>query len=199
MSLVSICRGLALNVGMKTPDVIATSSTREWLEAMQFANEAGEELARRVDWGALHTTATLSGTGTEAGHDLGADFARLSRGIAVTSGGGIVRPLTRAEWANLVPVAGVPRYFLLEGQILSLWPFLAIGQTATVSAQSKAWASTGRTMSTDAAFPLIDEELLLKGLIARWRRQKGMDYADVEAEYEAAIADFAGFDDRSRL
>ena len=50
---------------------------------------------------------------------------------------------------------------------------------------------------TDTA--LIDEELLLKCLIVRWRRQKGMDYADHEAEYEAALKSYAGFDDGGRL
>ena len=46
---------------------------------------------------------------------------------------------------------------------------------------------------------LIDENLFAKGLIVRWRRQKGMEYADHEAEYEAALMDIARFNDRSRV
>ena len=47
--------------------------------------------------------------------------------------------------------------------------------------------------------PLVDEDLFAKALIVRWRRQKGMSFADEEAEYEAALQDFARFNDRSRF
>ena len=46
---------------------------------------------------------------------------------------------------------------------------------------------------------LVDEGLFIKGLIVRWRRQKQMDVADYEAEYEAAMSDFARFNDRTRF
>ncbi len=200
MSLLTICTALANNVGIAAPDVVASSPLRQWAEAMQFANEAGEELARRVDWGQLQSLATLTGDGTNKVHDLPAMFARLNNGISVLVGTAIVRPLTRAEWSRLVPTEGIPRYYLLEGQKIKFWPYLANGVTASAGYQSLAWCSNGTgAFAADTDTALIDEWLLTKGLIVRWRRQKGAPYADQEAEYEATLADLARFNDRARF
>jgi hypothetical protein len=200
MTLLTIAQGLAKNVGMQEPTSVVGSTLREWQEALQFANETGEELARRVDWGALQVSTTLTGDGTNLVHSLPAGFARVSKGAAVRSGTSSLRPLSRAEWGTLTPTVGTPRYFLLEGDDMTLFPYLANLATVTVSYQTKYWTSAGAAAFTaDDQTSLIDEELFLKGLIARWRRQKGMDFADYEAEYEAALMDFATFDDRSRF
>jgi len=200
MTLITIAQGLAKNVGMQSPTSVVGNSAREWIEALQFANETGEELARRVDWGALQGTTTLTGDGTNKVHALPAGFARLSPGITIKAGTAIVRPLSRAEWNALTAVEGTPRYFLLEGTEVTLWPFLANAATASASYQSKLWTSAGaEAFTADDQTSLIDEDLLLKGLVVRWRRQKGMPYQDEEAEYEAALKDFAGFDDRGRF
>lgn len=198
MSLLTICQKLALNVGLETPSQVINGD-RDMQEARQFCDEAGEELARRVDWGDLTATATLTGDGTNLKHTLPATFSRLVRGVCVTASGNVVRPLSRAEWASLTPTEGAPRYFLLEDDSITLWPYLANGSTATVTYQSNAWCSNGTGQwSADDQTSLIDESLMLKGLIARWRRQKGMPYQDEEAEYEAAIEQYAMFDDRGR-
>jgi hypothetical protein len=200
MTLLTIAQGLAKNVGMQEPTSLVGSTLREWQEALQFANETGEELARRVDWGQLQASTTLIGDGTNLVHSLPAGFSRVSKGAAVRSGTSSLRPLSRAEWGTLTPVEGTPRYFLLEGDDLTLFPYLANLATVTVSYQTKYWTSGGAAAFTaDDQTSLIDEELFLKGLIARWRRQKGMDFADYEAEYEASLMDFATFDDRARF
>jgi hypothetical protein len=199
LTLLTIAAGLAKNVGLNVPDAVISSPDRQWVEAAQFANETGEELARRVDWGQLQSTATLTGTGAAVAHALPSDFSRMNAGIAITASGAIVRPLTRAEWSNLTPVEGVPRYFLLEGNTVQLWPYLANAATASVQYQSKNWCSAGAEFVADTDTVLVDESLFVKGLVVRWRRQKQMDYADMEAEYEAALADLARFNDRSRL
>ena len=199
MTLLTIAQGLARNVGMQVPTSVTANTAREWQEALQFANETGEELARRVDWGTLQRTATLIGDGTDKIHTLPAGFSRLNRGVAVRAGG-IVRPLSRAEWNALTPVVGAPRYFLLEGDSITFWPYLADAATATVEYQTKNWTLAGNAFFIDDdGEPLFSEDLFLKGLIARWRRQKGMPYQDEEAEYEASLADFAGFDDAGRF
>lgn len=200
MTLLSITNSLARNVGLEETTQVIGSNRRELEEVVDYCNKVGEELARRVDFGALHEAVTLTGDATNKKFDLGTNFSRISSGIAVTYSTSVVRPLTQAEWASLVPVVGSPRYFLLEGNKLTLWPYLTDGAFVTVQTQSKAWCSNGTAAwSADDETSLIDEALMLKGLIVRWRRQKGMDYADYEAEFEADLADIARFDDRSRL
>ena len=200
MTLLTIAQGLAKNVGMQSPTSVVGSTMREWQEALQFANETGEELARRVDWGALQASTTLTGDGTNKIHALPAGFSRLSKGVTIRTSTSLLRPLSRAEWGTLTVVQGTPRYFLLEGSEVTLFPYLANAATVTASYQTMYWTIAGADAFTaDDQTSLIDEDLFLKGLIARWRRQKGMDYADFEAEYEAALQDFAMFNDRSRF
>lgn len=199
MSLLTIIQALSKNVGMQVQTSVVGNAAREMVEALEFANESGEELARRVDWGVLHQSATLTGDGTNAAIALPSDLARLNSGVCVRSGGATVRPLTRAEWNALTPVEGTPRYFLLDGKTLRLWPYLAGGATVAIEYQSKNWTASGAAFMSDGEAALINEDLLQKGLFVRWRRQKGMPYQDEEAEYEAALNDFAGFNDRSRF
>lgn len=191
MTLLTIAQGAALNVGMSVPDVVFASPDREWQELVQVANETGAELARRVQWGDLTRTEALTGPGP-----MPDDFDRLVDGVCVM-GAGIVRPLTRAEWTGLPTVpSGEPRYFLLENDAISLWPEGPV----SVTYQSRNWTSAGMHVFTaDNQSPVFDEDLFLKGVISRWRRFKGMPYADFEADYEAALAQYAAQDDRGRF
>ena len=200
MSLLTICNKLAENVGMDTTEQVLSSPRREWKEAASFSNEVGAELARRVDCGALSMTLNLVAVSNKAVFELGEDFSRIASGIGVTHHGNIVRPLTWAEWASLSIAVGDPRYFMLKGRDLYLWPSLAIGDAVSIRYQSRNWCSNGKAEWTaDSNTALIDEGLMAKGLIVRWRRQKGMPFEDFEAEYEAELADIARFDDRARF
>lgn len=201
MTLLSIVQSMANDVGLPVPDQVFSAGSRAMNEVIPMANAVGEELARRVDWGQLTATATLTGDGTNLTHALPSGFKRIVSGIGVkTAAGTYPRPLTRAEWASLTPTEGVPRYYLLQDNDITLWPYLANGVTASLYYQSGNWCSSGgATWGADDDTSLIDEDLFLKGLIVRWRRQKGMPYEDYEAEYEAMLQDLARFNDRARL
>lgn len=199
MSALSIVQDLTKNIGQEVPLMVFASSERDNLEMANMLNQVGEEVARRVDWGPLQFETTLTGNGTNQTFTLPADFDRLCRGAAVLTGTTALRALTQAEWGTLTPTEGTPRYFLLEGITITLWPYLANGQTVTARYQSRNWSSTGATFTADGDTGLVSEDLLLKGLIARWRRSKGLPFQDFEAEFEAALSDKANFDSRSRV
>lgn len=199
LSLLEAVQAMAKNVGIPIPDQVVGSSNRTMIEALDYANRLGEELARRVDWGGLVVATSVLGSGGNFPISLPSDFARLAQGVTVTYGGAPVRPLTRAEWGTLTAAEGSPRYFLLEDKGLSLFPYAADGDAVNVTYISRNWCSAGSEFLADTDTTVFPAELLIDGLIARWRRQKGMDYADYEAEYEAALAQHAGFDDRSRV
>lgn len=199
MTLLTVCEALAKSVGLTPPDAVISSPARHWIEAAQFANETGEELARRVDWPELRATTTLTGDGTNKTFTLPADFDHLPMSGAVMAGTSILRPLTQAEWATLTSAEGTPRYYRLTGNQITLYPFLAASETVTVAYQSNAFCSAGAAFVADTDTIEIDEDLFVKALVVRWRRQKGMDYADFEAEYEAALADVSKFSDGARF
>lgn len=199
MTLLTAAQALAKNVGMAIPDVVISSPLREWKEALRFANEVGEEMSRRVDWAELRASTTLTGDGTNQTFTLPSDYDHLAPAAALLTGTTVLRPLTQAEWQGLTAVEGTPRYYLLEGASVTLWPYLANAGTVTVRYQSKNFCSAGSAFDADDDTLTVDEETFIKGWIVRWRRQKGMDYADFEAEYEAALRDVARFSDGARF
>lgn len=200
MTILEIIKAMAPEVSIEVPSAAVANPDREMVEAVHFATMACEEIERRGDWGRLQTTYTLTGDGTAQTFSLPDDFSRLQAGNAIIYQGHPVRGgLSADEWNSLTFVEGTPRFFRLIGNAIELWPFLALGETATVKYLSKNWNSNGSAVwSTDSDVAVFPGTLILKGAIWRWRRQKAMDYQDHQAEYEAALKDFAGFDDRSR-
>jgi hypothetical protein len=201
MSLLSIAANVAANVGVKAPaSVLANVNDPNAVKIAVFSTEAGDELARRADWTALRKTVTITGTGNPGALALPADFLRLVAGMSViTSAGAPIRTgLSADEWNSLTPTAGTPRFAMLTGGSIAFYPYLAYTDTVTVTYQSNAWGPTGAKWSNDGDVPLVPERLVTQGTIWRWRRQLGQDFQDYLAEYEAAIADYAKFDEGMR-
>ena len=200
MTLLTVVQDVARNTAIGIPATASGSTEREIVNVVQFVNDTGLELARRVDWGALRATTTVTGNGTNANFTLPAYYSRPIKGGAVLVGGvGLRGGLSPDEWAALTPVEGTPRFYRLRGSSISFYPFLANAATATVNYQSTAWASNGTDrLLLDAETSLIPEDLLVKGAIWRQRRHVGQDFSDQVAEYEAALADYADYDARDR-
>jgi hypothetical protein len=200
MTLLTIAQDVARNTALDVPPSASGSTAREIVNVVQFINDTGLELARRVNWGALRASTTITGTGVNANFALPAYYLKLIEGGAVFAGSVAVRGgLSPDEWAALTPIVGTPRFYRLRGSSISFYPFLANAATASVNYQSTAWASNGTDrLQLDAETSLIPEDLLVKGAIWRQRRHVGQDFADQIAEYEAALADYAAYDARDR-
>lgn len=200
MSLLTVCTAVAADVGISAPAIVVATTEPEHVELNAFANAVAEDIAARVDWGALTTSATITGDGTATAKTINAAMRKVVDGAAVfTSGGVPIRPLSQAEWPTSNS-AGTPRFFLLQGKSIQFWPYLANGATATVRYVTLNWCSAGGSAFTaDDQTTLFPEILLQLGLIAHWRRQKGMPYQDHEAAFEARLSQFAADDDRRRL
>jgi hypothetical protein len=200
MTLLTIAQDVARNTALDVPATASGSTAREIVNVVQFINDTGLELARRVNWGALRASTTITGTGVNANFALPAYYLKLIEGGAVFAGSVAVRGgLSPDEWAALTPIEGTPRFYRLRGSSISFYPFLANAATASVNYQSTAWASNGTDrLQVDAETSLIPEDLLVKGAIWRQRRHVGQDFADQIAEYEAALADYAAYDARDR-
>jgi hypothetical protein len=199
MTLLTIARNIAVNVGVDVPSEVKSSAEPSAVKIVRFTEEAGEEIARRANWGALKKTATITGTGTNDLFTIAADFARVIPGTAINSNGSVVRTgLSADEWNSLPPSTGTPRYARLEGASIAFWPYLANAQEAVVTYQSLNWCAGGTAWAADGDFALVPETLVEKGALWRWRRQLGADYQDQMAEYETALADLARSDDAMR-
>jgi hypothetical protein len=161
-----------------------------------LAKETGDEIARRADWQAMLKTASVVSTP----YPLPADFQRLVAGGAIrTAAGNFFRLVTEgSQWVVIEASASVQPFFSVRGKKVLFAPVqAAVG--ATVEYVSKNWiigdpyAERDGFKSDDdkTAFP---ERLLMKGIIWRWKRQKGLSYEDELAEFEADLQQEAAAD-----
>lgn len=200
MSLLSVSRSVARNIGVEAPETVMLNTDPDCQSIYQYVNEAGREIARRVDWSALKSSTVVTGTGSDIGFTLPDNFARLILGNAVSVNGMPVRGgLSADEFASISPAEGVPRYFLLQGRNLLLHPFPAFGTVVNVTYQTLNWTPSGASYSADTEVALIPEELIEMGGVWRWKRHIGADYQDFVAEFEAALSDLASSEGGVRL
>lgn len=198
MNLLDMMKEVAKNAGIEQPVSIDNTDANHVL-MVQFLNDAGDEVARRVDWGVLRQTETITGTGAADTFPLPAEYARMSPGLAVISNYSPVRgSLTADEWMSLTPVAGDPRYFYLTGSRIAFYPYLRSAVTAQVLFQSSYWAESDvgpqASMVIAEDRSRVPDELLVAGAVWRWRRHVGKDFADYVAEFEAQLMQLSAGD-----
>lgn len=139
MTILEIIAAVCKNVGLDVPSSAVANTEREYVELVQFAKEAADELARRVDWSALRAITTITGTGTNDNFPLPAGFGRLTLGSAVSVGGIPLRGgISQDEWFALTPTMGTPRYFRVNGtSSISFYPYPAAATPISVSHVTK--------------------------------------------------------------
>lgn len=168
-----------------------------------FLTETVEELLSRVDWpDPIAKDTTIVGSGVET-YSLPTDFKRLTRspmtvyettttrraGIPISSNG---------DWTFLKTIgsAGGDRYYRTAGDddngyTIDFYRFPSASQSIAVSYISKNWLTTGTDASiwtNVAATLLLPPDLVRRGVIWRFRQDKGLPYADRMNEYEAILA-----------
>lgn len=157
---------------------------------LALAKEAGDEIARRVDWQSM----LKSETAGVSPFELPEDFQRLIPGGAVrTAAGAFCRAITvGSQWSVIAASASIQPFFFVRGDTMLFAPVdAAVG--AVVEYVSKNWIigdpyeerDTFQADDDKVAFP---ERLLVKGILWRWKRQKGLPYEDNLAEFEADLA-----------
>lgn len=155
-----------------------------------LAKEAGDEIARRVDWQAMLKT----GTPIASPYSLPDDYQRLIPGGAVrTAAGAFCRAVTvGSQWSIIAASASAQPFFFVRGDAILFAP-AAAAVGATVDYVSKNWIISDGDQEkdefgSDDDKTLFPERLMVKGILWRWKRQKGLAYEDNLAEFEADLA-----------
>uniref|UniRef100_UPI0005B4F2DA phage adaptor protein n=1 Tax=Rhizobium fredii TaxID=380 RepID=UPI0005B4F2DA len=155
-----------------------------------LAQEAGDEIARRADWQKTLKSLTV----TASPENFPSNFQRLTPGGAVRkSDGTFIRPVTNSgQWAVIVGVPSTTPYFFMKGGQFLFSPTSA-AVSAVIDYVSKNWvlndpAGEQAIFSADDDTTLFPERLLVKGIVWRWKRQKGLAFEDNLAEFEADLA-----------
>ncbi|KSV89781.1 hypothetical protein [Sinorhizobium sp. GL28] len=189
MTLLSAINEVCDIVSLDRFDSIYGSNDPNAQTMVALAQEAGEEISRRGDWRRMlkQHVAILSPL------TLPADYQRLTPGGAVCSASGVFfRPITNSsQWATATATASAQPYFFLRGSQMLFSPASA-GVGAVVDYVSKNWVLSDPYEERDALkadddTTFFPERLLGKGILWRWKRQKGLPFDDSLAEFEADL------------
>jgi len=197
----------ARECSVTVPNSWITATTLTYMELKDFLKDTVDELLERIDWpDPITQDVTITGTGVSA-YSLPAAFKRLTRddmAVYETTGNRrACKPVTtNGVWTYLVEhnAAGGTRYYRTSGDEesgyeIEFFADLETGNVVTVSHVTKNWLKSGGSAAStwaDAADTLLLPKRLIKmGVIWRFRRRKGLPYADRMAEYEAVLARMA--------
>ena len=208
MSLLSIVQRFyeRTNLNTQPPSTVYGSTDPQVLQVKALLEEVGIDLAARGAWEQITVRATFNAIADEdqgpITHIATRDFNYIKDRTFwdLSARLPVLGPLDAEEWEALkaVLVTG-PRYYfrILNGNLL-LNPAPPLDESMVFEYVSKDWivGADGTTykqyFTLDTDEPMLPQELLLMGLRAWWKKEKGLDYAEDYRMYEMQASDALG-------
>ena len=209
MTVLAAIKRACTPIGLGVPAAVFSSTEREHLELQDVANTVALEIADFYDWQALKAIATITGDGTTTGWSLPSDYSRQLKKAelrASTFPGSPLEHITDTdEWLRIVVsgLTGGIGQWTVYNNYLHILPALANAATAkyfyiknTIVHPASGVDKTRFDMDSDTF--LLDETALEKGIIYRWKRNKGLPYAEELQDFNDKLAERAGNDKGSK-
>lgn len=199
MSFLTLIQNSAKRLGLNNPASAYNSSDNQVVQLVALAQEEGIELMRRHPWQVLTKETTF--TGTAAAAQTGAipsDFDRFvdETFFNRTKKRPVFGPISAQDWqfSQAVVATTLVESFRVRGDSILITPTPNGTDTYAYEYISNKWCqSSGGTAQTawasDADTGILSEELMSLGVIWRFLRVKGLDYAEALRTYEIQVAD----------
>ena len=207
MSLLTILQDVADEIGVPRPSSVIGNADETARQLLVCANREGRELAKSADWTVLQRTHSITTVASQEEYDLPDDFARIvpdtewDEDLDWPMHG----PVSMQGWQVLkVSVIGAglagTRYRVFRSasgtsRKIFIYPTpMASGVTLSFFYVSDGWCSNsdGSTLqnswAADTDVLLLDEDLYKLGVIVRYKRSKGLDYASESLECQDMLA-----------
>ena len=208
MAVLEVIQNFCRRTGIPRPSTVTGSTDSQILQAMALLEEEGNDLARRHDWQGLtfeasHTTIAAEDQGAIA--TIASNGYRNIRNETIwdrTNNLPVCGPLNDKDWQAIKGMAATgARYrYRIRGGRLLITPTPTAGYSWYFEYTSKNWilGADGTTykqyFTLDTDTLLLPDDLLLMGLRWRWKKEKGLDYAEDFRSYEAQVMDAMGHD-----
>lgn len=208
MSLKTIIQSMCGRTNLPVPETVLGTSDTQVLQMLRLLEEEGDDLSKRGAWEGLTDEASLTTTNTE---DQGAMTTLCPNGFRYIKNQTIwsrsrrlpvAGPLDSGEWQTLKAMfINGPYYrFRIRGGHLLVNPAPPAGESWYWEYVSQFWIlgvdgvtyKNRFTLDTDTV--LMPEDLMLMGLRWRWKKEKGLDYAEDFRTYELQVKDALGRD-----
>lgn len=203
MTMLSIVQDASVSLGLTSPSAVASTSTQA--QMLGLLNLEGKDLAARAPWYVLRrrNTFTLSTSSSNQGAMNGTvvtasdfDYMLQDTFYNTTTSMPIEGPMmdTEEEEQTALGFSGPYQQWALRGGDLYIYPQPTSADATAFQYISKFWCkASGGTrkaaFTVDTDLSLLDESLLTLGLIWRWKRANGLDYAQEFALYESRVHD----------
>jgi hypothetical protein len=209
-SLLSIVQDACDRVGLVRPSSVVGASDHQVRQLFALANQEGREQARRYGWQGITFEQTFTTVAAEAQPGaLPADFDRMVTGTFYnrTKTRPVTGPMTAPEWADYKGrlASIVFDAFRIRGDAILIAPVPAAGETMAFEYVSKNWCGGGEDTTPDQpAFvsdddiAFLDAEAMTQGVLWRFQRSRGLDYAETFQAYELHLAQLMGRDGGAR-
>lgn len=188
MTVETVLENVLIEIGLDIPGAQISSNDFQIRQIKAHMNAAGKDIARRGEWSRLYASLAVAGGSSSVA--LPADFYQMAETGSVTTNDAAkthIRACVAPEqWAFLQNRPSTqPFYHLTQGQIHFSPAIPAEG--AIIRYVSRHWVGSAKVVAQNGDELKIPESLVEKGTIWRWKRQKGLPYDDILAEFEADI------------
>lgn len=205
LSVLQIVQTACKRIGILAPTVALGSSDQQIIQLVSLCEEEGQSLADRHQWEALQVEALFTTVASQAQTSLATIAPSFNYIVNDTIWNRTLRrpvygPTSQQDWQQkkAIQLNGPFNSFRIIADVINFYPTPAAGQVCAFEYISRNWINTGTTSSsvflTDADTPKINDQLIVLGLIWRWKAAKGMDYAEDFAKYETRVMDAMGRD-----
>ena len=199
MTLLQMIQRAFRRVGLTAPASAISSTDENVVRMIELANEEGEELFSRHDWEGLVREATHTTLAAESQGLMtiiaGADFHHVKNETFWNrTKNRQWFPVTDVEWQRMKAstITGPVDYYRLRGGYLLALPVPTAGETLAFEWVTRDWcqssAAVGQDVWTaDDDTPRLPGDLMLAGLVWRWKKAQGLEYAEDFRQYEIRV------------
>lgn len=206
MTFLEIIQRACRRVGLTAPDNAIGSTDENIVRMIELANEEGEGLSERYPWQALVREATHTTLATEDQGSIltiaGADFSYIVQGTFWNrTANQRWNPVTQQDWQTMKSsgIAGPTPFYRVRGNKLLAMPVPTAGQTLAFEWVTNQWCQDSggdgqESWEADTDVPRLPGKLMLQGLVWRWKKAQGLEYAEDFNQYEAMLANMKARD-----
>lgn len=206
LTCLQIIQAACKRIGILSPNAAITATDQQIIQLVSLAEEEGQELATRHAWESLQTEASFTTVAAQVQTTLGAITSGFDYIVNDTIWNRTLRrpvygPKSQQDWqeAKANQINGPFNSFRIIADAINFYPSPPAGQSCYFEYQSRAWVSlaaggSAETWASDSDTPKIDGQLIVLGVIWRWKAAKGLDYSEDFAKYERRVNDAMGRD-----
>ena len=213
MTILSACTEAAIELlgSASAPTSLFSSTDELAIELRTLANKTATAVAKAHAWRTLTKLNTQPGDAGSTSFPLPVDYDRMLLKAEIWSTAN-VRPMTRVEeldeWMamQLAETWVSSGAWIILGGTLQIMPAMSADDSAKYYYQSKLLWRTGEGFLASKAAATLDgdefvlpERLITLGVIWRWKKLKGKEYAEDLRDFEIAFNEEAGRDKGVRI